>query len=153
MGSIGVETQTALWSVTKSWSNMIIGTLVRDGRLGLNTTLGEIFHRRPHVWANVADADVKRTLTLREIMTMTTGQLDMIPVFTGHWLRGPLAAENDLPAPARADLVQGPRRYLPWRVLNLAGPQLVSGSLRASRLAPGHTFACSPAATFPSYRR
>ena len=30
----------AIWSVTKSWTSLLIGTLVRDGRLTRQTTLG-----------------------------------------------------------------------------------------------------------------
>ena len=45
----------AIWSVTKSWMSLLIGTLVKDGRLTRQTTLGEIFDE--NVWSDVDDAE------------------------------------------------------------------------------------------------
>ena len=45
----------AIWSVTKSWTSLLIGTLVKDGRLTRRTTLGEIFDE--DVWSDVDDAE------------------------------------------------------------------------------------------------
>ena len=83
------------FSVTKSWASMIIGLLVDSGRLDLNTTLGDIFP--PSVWGVrdedeetnnddidnnndtndttfvVVDSIDKQTLTVHEILTMSSG--------------------------------------------------------------------------------
>jgi len=72
------------FSVTKSWTSMIIGLLVDSGRINLtSTTLGDIFP--PSVWRgdtdsdngngsdNIVDSIDKRTLTVHEILTMSSG--------------------------------------------------------------------------------
>lgn len=60
-----------IWSVTKSWSSMLIGTLVRDGRVTPEATLDEIFPDAQ--WSEVQDADAKRNITLWQLLTMRAG--------------------------------------------------------------------------------
>ena len=55
----------AIWSVTKSWTSLLIGTLVKDGRLTRQTTLGEIFDE--DIWSNVDDAEAKRRITIEDL--------------------------------------------------------------------------------------
>lgn len=60
-----------IWSITKSWSSMLIGTLVRDGRVLPEATLDQIFPDAE--WSEVQDADVKRNITLWQLLTMRAG--------------------------------------------------------------------------------
>ena len=61
-----------IWSTTKSWTSMLIGRLVQLGKVQLNTTLGDIFTDET-VWTGVTRANKKKTVTLRELLTMTAG--------------------------------------------------------------------------------
>ena len=66
------ETDTAqIWSVTKSWASLLIGTLVKDGLLTRQTTLGEVFD--PGTWKDVDDADAKRLITIEDLLQMESG--------------------------------------------------------------------------------
>merc|ERR1719210_268089 len=64
-------------SVTKSWCSMLIGTLVRDGLVAVNATLGDIWPDAQ--WSSVQDAEAKRALTLEQLLTMRTGMWEDVP--------------------------------------------------------------------------
>lgn len=78
------------FSVTKSWTSMLIGLLVDDGILQMNETLGDIFVSTVEEedptdalaisratlddpWEGVEQAAQKQAVTMEEIMTMTSG--------------------------------------------------------------------------------
>ncbi|KAK1735405.1 beta-lactamase [Skeletonema marinoi] len=64
-------------SVTKSWMSLLFGIMVDDGLLSLDTTLGEIFSNDDE-WADVTDGstDFRKGVTVRELLTMTSGLID-----------------------------------------------------------------------------
>ena len=61
----------ALWSVTKSWMSLIIGTLEKDGLLTRQSTLGELFGAAD--WTQVSDAAAKQRVTIEDILQMESG--------------------------------------------------------------------------------
>jgi len=84
-----MNNQTAIWSATKSWSSLLIGTLVDKGELLLNETLADIWPDDAD-WADVKDAVHKKQATVYELLTMSSGFVDHCahPVHSeGHVLR------------------------------------------------------------------
>ena len=68
--------QHVQWSVTKSWSSIIVGKLISDSLLDSeDATLGEIF-RDEATWADIEFAMAKKAVTVKEILTMTSGFYD-----------------------------------------------------------------------------
>jgi CubicO group peptidase (beta-lactamase class C family) len=63
------------WSVTKSWSTMIIGYMVALGQVATNETLNDIFNQDSD-WIGVEQVAEKKTITLEELLTMTSGLTD-----------------------------------------------------------------------------
>ena len=61
----------ALWSVTKSWMALLIGTLEKDGLLTRQSTLGELFGAAD--WTQVSDAAAKQQVTVEDILQMESG--------------------------------------------------------------------------------
>ncbi len=61
----------AIWSVTKSWTSLLIGTLVKDGLLTRQTTLGDIFVELD--WSDIEDGDAKKTITIEDLLQMESG--------------------------------------------------------------------------------
>ena len=61
----------AIWSVTKSWTSLLIGTLVKDGRLARQTTLREVFVDLD--WSAIEDGDAKKTITIEDLLQMESG--------------------------------------------------------------------------------
>ena len=61
----------ALWSVTKSWMALLIGTLEKDGLLTRRSTLGELFGAAD--WTQVSDAAAKKRVTVEDILQMESG--------------------------------------------------------------------------------
>jgi CubicO group peptidase (beta-lactamase class C family) len=51
------------YSTTKSWMSMLVGILVDEGKLTVNTTLGDIFKNQT-VWAAVNDVDFRKAITV-----------------------------------------------------------------------------------------
>lgn len=60
------------WSTTKSWVSMVVGKLVELGELSLTDTLGEMF-LDSCVWQGVEQATEIQSITLEELLTMTSG--------------------------------------------------------------------------------
>lgn len=62
------------WSVTKSFTSMIVGLLIEEGKLSLDTTLGEIFPNS-EAWANVSANSTyfRKAVTIKGIITHTSG--------------------------------------------------------------------------------
>eukprot|EP00984_Skeletonema_dohrnii_P004524 scaffold1600_cov79-Skeletonema_dohrnii-CCMP3373.AAC.4 len=82
-------------SVTKSWISLLIGLLMDDGLLSLDTTLGEIFSN-DEAWADVTDGstDFRKSVTVEELLTMTSGLIDnhrLEDTNGGHSLEGALS--------------------------------------------------------------
>ena len=66
------------WSVTKTWASLLIGKLVDEGHLSLSATLESIFSDEgASLWEQVTDADQKKAITLRELLTMSSGLRDV----------------------------------------------------------------------------
>jgi CubicO group peptidase (beta-lactamase class C family) len=61
-------------SVTKSWMSFLVGTLVDDGLLSLDKTLGDICPE-DDAWADVNDGSTnfRKEVTVDELLTMTSG--------------------------------------------------------------------------------
>ena len=78
-------------SVTKSWMSLLIGILVEDGLLSLDTTLGEIF-TDDEEWSDVTDGstDFRKGVTIEELLTMTSGFVG--PTF--EWAMGKISQEE-----------------------------------------------------------
>ncbi|KAL9179786.1 hypothetical protein ACHAXT_007756 [Thalassiosira profunda] len=64
------DTPNQVWSTTKSWTSLLIGLLVDEGKLSVEETLGDIFTDEA-VWADVADA--RKNITVHEMLTMSSG--------------------------------------------------------------------------------
>ena len=60
------------WSTTKSWSTFFIGVLVDQGKLSVSETLNDIFNSDSD-WNGVGEAADKKTVTVEELLTMTSG--------------------------------------------------------------------------------
>ena len=83
-----------VFSVTKSVTSTLIGIALRDGRIrSLDARLGEFF---PSYVAHARDTRIRR-VTLRELLTMTSGYRDVAAVSSDDWLKTqidrPLAAD------------------------------------------------------------
>ena len=81
----------ALWSVTKSWMSLIIGTLEKDGLLTRQSTLGELFDAVD--WTQVSDAAAKKPVTVEDILQMESGFEEDGWLFE-HYLGGLVGALN-----------------------------------------------------------
>lgn len=81
----------ALWSVTKSWMSLIIGTLEKDGLLTRQSTLGELFDAVD--WTQVSDAAAKKLVTVEDILQMESGFEEDGWLFE-HYLGGLVGALN-----------------------------------------------------------
>lgn len=63
-----------VFSVTKSWTSLLIGILVSMGNLSLHETLSDIWpDDMTNVWVNVHDASYRKNITVKELLTMTSG--------------------------------------------------------------------------------
>ena len=72
-----------VWSVTKSWTSLLIGMLIESGDLSLNETLKDIFDKRStrkafnntNAFTDVSDDTTKfrENVTVEELLTMTSG--------------------------------------------------------------------------------
>ena len=63
-----------VFSVTKSITSLLIGLLVDDGLLSLDETLGDVFPDEDGtVWPNVEESNFVANVTIREMLTMTSG--------------------------------------------------------------------------------
>lgn len=60
------------FSVTKSFSTMLIGKMVELGQVDVSETLADIFNVTSD-WTGVSQASEKQTITLEELLTMTGG--------------------------------------------------------------------------------
>jgi len=72
------------WSVTKTWASVLIGTLVDAGTLSLSATLETIFSDESgsgeggaSLWEQITNAEEKKAITLRELLTMSSGLQDV----------------------------------------------------------------------------
>ena len=66
------DDQIESWSLTKAWSSMLIGKMVDSNLVCTNETLGDIFDQ-PDDWEGVRQIEEKKTITLQEILSMTSG--------------------------------------------------------------------------------
>lgn len=82
-------------SVTKSVTSLLIGILLDEGALSsLDETLGDVFNDES-IWDDVPDVEFRKAITIKEMLTMTSGLL-----YNGHsadicngltaWLSEPL---------------------------------------------------------------
>ena len=70
---IDVSDTYNIYSATKSFMSIIVGMLIDDGSLSLDDTLGDVFDNSTVVWANVRETDYIQSVTIEEILTMTSG--------------------------------------------------------------------------------
>ncbi|EJK48248.1 hypothetical protein THAOC_32971, partial [Thalassiosira oceanica] len=60
-------------SVTKSWTALMVGMLINEGKLSLNSTLGSVFTDE-YIWDEaMPDADFRKAITIEEMVSMTSG--------------------------------------------------------------------------------
>lgn len=60
-------------SVTKSWTALMVGMLIDEGKLSLNSTLGSVFTDE-YIWDEaMPDADFRKAITIEEMVSMTSG--------------------------------------------------------------------------------
>lgn len=64
-----------IFSATKPWSALILGVMIDERSLRLDDTLGDIFDQ-PGDWEDVHQAADKQAVTVREILTHTSGLVD-----------------------------------------------------------------------------
>ena len=67
-----------IWSITKSWTSLIIGMMVDTNLLSLEETLGDVWptNEESNVWDNVPDASFFQGITIESLLTMTSGLVD-----------------------------------------------------------------------------
>lgn len=72
---VNSATRAPVWSCTKTFTALLLGILIRDGYLSLDETLGDIWNYDPYnaIWGSAWDADNRKALTIRSILTMTAG--------------------------------------------------------------------------------
>jgi len=67
----------SIYSATKSWMSLIVGMLIDEGSLSLDETLGDVFDSNDSsIWPNVAEAEYMQSVTIEELLTMTSGLTD-----------------------------------------------------------------------------
>ena len=67
----------SIYSATKSWMSLIVGMLIDEGSLSLDETLGDVFDSNDRsIWPNVAEAEYMQSVTIEELLTMTSGLTD-----------------------------------------------------------------------------
>ena len=67
----------SIYSATKSWMSLIVGMLIDEGSLSLDETLGDVFDSDDSsIWPNVKEAEYMQSVTIEELMTMTSGLAD-----------------------------------------------------------------------------
>ena len=67
----------SIYSATKSWMSLIVGMLIDEGSLSLDETLGDVFDGNDSsIWPNVAEAEYMQSVTIEELLTMTSGLTD-----------------------------------------------------------------------------
>ena len=64
-----------MWSVTKSWSSLLVGRLVDAGALTLSATLDQILPNSLD-WSSIEDGAAKGATKLADVLTMTSGFVD-----------------------------------------------------------------------------
>ena len=94
-------------SATKSWMSLLFGTLVDDGLLSLDETLGDIFPE-DDAWADVSDGstDFRKEVTVKELLTMTSGFIDPHMQWSIDWVNG-RAGYDDMPLELGGQSLQG----------------------------------------------
>ena len=61
-----------IYSATKSFMSLLVGMLIDERSLSLDDTLGDVFTNST-VWDNVEMADYVQSVTIEEMLTMTSG--------------------------------------------------------------------------------
>mmetsp|Transcript_38827 Transcript_38827/g.116744 ORF Transcript_38827/g.116744 Transcript_38827/m.116744 type:complete len:477 (-) Transcript_38827:188-1618(-) len=82
---ISVDDIYAQWSVTKSWTSLIIGMMVDDGLIALNETLNDILvDPDDSIWPNVENTTFVQAVTIESLLTMTSGLIDPAEAWTDY---------------------------------------------------------------------
>ena len=69
-------TTSQVFSLTKSVVSVLVLRMVQEGVLNLTTTLHEVWPTSALDWRQVWDAEVKQGVSIRELLTMTSGLLN-----------------------------------------------------------------------------
>mmetsp|Transcript_15440 Transcript_15440/g.31216 ORF Transcript_15440/g.31216 Transcript_15440/m.31216 type:complete len:328 (+) Transcript_15440:185-1168(+) len=84
---VNEELPYPVFSITKSWLSLLIGMLIDDGALSLDETLGEVFYDKRCingiVWEYVDEADFVKNVTIQEMLTMSSGLVDLLDLTSG----------------------------------------------------------------------
>lgn len=64
-------------SVTKSWISLIVGMMIDEGNISLESTLGSIFTDE-QTWEDIPDTEIRKAITIEELLTMKSGFVDVL---------------------------------------------------------------------------
>ena len=96
-------TPNHVWSATKSWMSLLFGIMWSEGSLDLNKTLGDIFTNNT-IWENVNSTEFRKSVTIHEMLTMSSGlispPLDPTETFTNGGNAGGSSLTDSLAYPA-----------------------------------------------------
>lgn len=108
-GDVDPNVPYHVWSATKSWTSLLIGLVVQEGKLSIDETLGEIFTDE-QVWLNITDTKFRQNVTIKEMLTMSSGLYTefgpaVFPFLTDGGSAGGGSLESSLQEPTVADKV------------------------------------------------
>ena len=63
----------AVNSVTKSWTSLIVGMLIDEGKISLDSTLGSIFTDK-QTWEDIPDTEIRKAITVSQYCMLFWGQ-------------------------------------------------------------------------------
>lgn len=66
------DSQFQLWSMTKTWSGMIVGVMEKAGLISVTETLGDIWPNDT-LWEGIDDAEDRKKSTVEYILQMRAG--------------------------------------------------------------------------------
>jgi CubicO group peptidase (beta-lactamase class C family) len=101
------EEQTAMYSVSKSFTSMAVGIAIDEGRFGLDDRVIDLVPGA----APAEPSEHLRQLRVRHLLTMTTGHTSEVELWDGDWGRDTLAAEL-VHAPGTHWMYNTPATYL-----------------------------------------
>lgn len=131
-----LDGQYRSFSSTKSWSTMLIGTIVQSGLLSTNETLNDIFTEDSD-WYGVKQAEEKKRVTVEELLTMTSGLVENYS--TLKWLFTQRNIPQDNFQQVMNSMTYKPSKRGTWQYLGLIHILAQIIVRRSSRITPGFT--------------
>ena len=84
-----------IYSATKSFMSLLVGMLMDDGSLSLDDTLGDVFTNST-IWGEVEMADYVQSVTIEEMLTMTSGLVNSIEEYSNVGWEDPTSYVENL---------------------------------------------------------